>query len=128
MYNGYKNDIDYYRHPAHDGMERAGKVRLAVRYYDSPGLSKVPPVAPRPGRHPEGLFEESSVSFRGDLKAITVVADHRLTVRVLLNGQEALSSRAAPDVNRHQLAVDSGQGVFRGRLLPAAAPGAGVTR
>lgn len=105
----------------------AGKVRLAVRYYDSPGLSKVPPVAPRPGRHPEGLFEESSVSFRGDLKAITVVADHRLTVRVLLNGLEALSSRAAPDVNRHQLAVDSEQGVLRGRLLPAMVQTASVT-
>ena len=36
-----------------------GKARLAVRYYDSPGLSKVPPVQPRPGRHPEGLWEES---------------------------------------------------------------------
>ncbi len=32
-----------------------GTVRLAVRYYDSPGLSKVPPVQARPGRHPEGL-------------------------------------------------------------------------
>ncbi len=105
----------------------AGKVRLAVRYYDSPGLSKVPPVAQRPGRHPEGLFEESSVSFRGDLKAVTVVADHRLTVRVLLNGQEALSSRAAPDVNRHQLAADSEQGALRGRLLPAVVQPASVT-
>jgi len=105
----------------------AGKVRLAVRYYDSPGLSKVPPVAPKPGRHPEGLFEESSVSFRGDLKAITVVADHRLTLRVLLNGREAISSNAAPDVNRHQLAADSAQGELRGRLLPVEARAATVT-
>lgn len=105
----------------------AGKVRLAVRYYDSPGLTKVPPVMPKPGRHPEGLFEESSVSYRGDLKAITVVADHRLTVRVLLNGREALSSRAAPDVNRHQLAVDSEKGHLQGRLLPEAAQAANVT-
>ena len=95
-----------------------GKARLAVRYYDSPGLSKVPPVQPRPGRHPEGLWEESSVEYRGDLKAITVVADHRLTVRVLLNGKEALSSRAALDVNRHQLAFAGGEGSVRGRLLP----------
>src|ERR1019366_7362709 len=58
---------------------------------------------------------------------ITVVADHRLTVRVLLNGLEALSSRAAPDVNRHQLAVDSEQGVLRGRLLPAMVQTASVT-
>jgi hypothetical protein len=37
----------------------AGKVRLPVRHYDSLGLGKVPPVLPRPARHPEGLWEES---------------------------------------------------------------------
>jgi hypothetical protein len=105
----------------------AGKVRLAVRYYDSTGLSKVPPVQARPGRHPEGLFEESSVEYRGDLKAITAVSDHRLTVRVLLNGKEALASRAAPDVNRHQLAFAGEDGAVRGRLLPAAMQTAAVT-
>ena len=97
-----------------------GKVRLAVRYYDSPGLSKVPPVQARPGRHPEGLWEESAIEYAGDLKAITVVADYRLTVRVLLNGKEALSSRAPLDVNRHQLAFAGEDGRVRGRLLPPA--------
>jgi hypothetical protein len=95
-----------------------GKARLSVRYYDSPGLSKVPPVQARPGRHPEGLWEESSVEYGGPLKAITVVADYRLTVRVLLNGREVLVSGAAPDVNRHQLAFAGGEGKVRGRLLP----------
>ena len=97
-----------------------GKARLAVRYDDSPGLSKVPPVEARPGRHPEGLWEESSVEYGGDLQAITVVADYRLTVRVLLNGKEALSSNAPLDVNRHQLAFAGGEGPVRGRLLPPA--------
>jgi hypothetical protein len=95
-----------------------GKARLAVRYYDSPGVSKVAPVQARPGRHPEGLWEESSVEYSGELRAITVVADYRLTVRVLLNGKEALTSRAALDVNRHQLAFTAGDGRVRGRLLP----------
>jgi len=95
-----------------------GQAKLAVRYYDSPGLSKVPPVQPRPGRHPEGLWEESSVAYRGDLRAITVVVDYRLTVRVLLNGKEALSSRAALDVNQHQLAFAGGNGSVHGKLLP----------
>src|ERR1019366_4318986 len=93
--------------------------RLLVRYYDSPGLSKVPPVQPRPGRHPEGLWEESRVEYSGDLKGITVVADFQLMVRVLLNGKEVLSSRAALDVNRHQLAF-AGDGPVRGRLLTPA--------
>jgi hypothetical protein len=103
-----------------------GKVRLAVRYYDSQGLSKVPPVPARPGRHPEGLWEESSVEYSGDLRAITVIADHRLTIRVLLNGKEALSSRAALEVNRHQLAFTGAEGKVRGRLLPAASEAATV--
>jgi hypothetical protein len=103
-----------------------GKARLAVRYYDSPGLSKVPPVQPRGGRHPEGLWEESTVEYGGNLEAITVVADHRLTVRVLLNGKEALSSRPALDVNRHQLAMAGGDGAVRGRLLPPAVEAATV--
>jgi O-glycosyl hydrolase len=105
----------------------AGKVRLAVRYYDSPGLSKVPPVAPTPARHPEGIFDESSASFRGDLKAVTIVVDHRLTLRVLLNGKEALSSRNVPDVNRHQISADADQAPLRGRLLPPAVQSATVT-
>ncbi len=96
----------------------AGRARLAIRYYDSPGLGKVPPVQPRPGRHPEGLWEESGVEYAGDLKAITVVADYRLTVRVLLNGKEALSSGVPLDVNRHQLAFAGADGSVRGRLLP----------
>jgi hypothetical protein len=64
------------------------------------------------------LWEESSVEYNGDLKAITVAADYKLTIRVLLNGKEALSSRAALDVNRHQLAFAGEDGKVRGRLLP----------
>ena len=96
-----------------------GKARLFVRYYDSPGLSKVPPVPARAGRYAEGLWKESSVEYSGELKAITVVADSKLTLRVLLNGKEALTSKAALDVNRHQLAF-AGDGSVRGRLLPPA--------
>ena len=105
----------------------AGRVRFVARYYDSPGLSKVPPVEPRPGRHPQGLWEESSVAYRGALQAIRVVVDYKLTVRVLLNGKEALSSNAAPDVNQHQLASDGSAGRVRGKLLPAAEQTAAVT-
>jgi hypothetical protein len=94
-----------------------GTVKLTVKYYDSPGLSKVPPVPTRPGRYAEGLWEEASVEYDGALKAITVVADHKLTVRVLLNGKEALTSTAVLEVNRHQLAFTGAEGTVRGRLL-----------
>jgi hypothetical protein len=96
----------------------AGRLRLAQRYFDSPGLSKVPPVAERPARHPEGLWEESSVEYTGDLRAVTVVLDHRLSVRVALNGKEALVAHGTLDVNRHQAAWAGEDGGVRGRLLP----------
>ena len=98
----------------------AGRVRLAQRYYDSPGLSKVPPVAERPARHPEGLWEESSVEYTGDLRAVAVLLDHRLSIRVALNGQEALVAHCTLDVNRHQVAYSGEDGAVRGRLLPPA--------
>jgi hypothetical protein len=104
----------------------AGRVRLAQRYFDSPGLSKVPPVAERPARHPEGLWEEASVEYSGDLRAVTVVLDHRLSVRVALNGKEALVVHCTLDVNRHQLAYSGEDGGVRGRLLPPAIESATV--
>jgi hypothetical protein len=104
----------------------AGRLRLAQRYFDSPGLSKVPPVAERPARHPEGLWEEASVEYTGDVRAIAVVLDHRLSVRVALNGKEALAAHCTLDVNRHQLAYSGENGGVRGRLLPPAIEGATV--
>ena len=104
----------------------AGKVRLAQRYYDSPGLSKVPPIAERPARHPEGLWEESSAEYSGDLRAVTVLLDHRLSVHVALNGKEALAAHCALDVNQHQLAYSGEEGAIRGRLLPPAIEAATV--
>jgi len=101
-----------------------GKVRLAVRYYDSPGLTK------RPGRHPESIWEESAVDYSGDLKAITVIADHKLTIRILLNGKEALTSKTPLDVNRHQAAFNldpDAAGGLRARLLTPAVNQATVT-
>jgi hypothetical protein len=104
----------------------AGRLRLAQRYYDSPGLSKVPPVQERPARHPEGLWDEASVEYTGDLRAIGVALDHRLSVRVALNGKEALVAHCTLDVNRHQLAYSGEDGAVRGRLLPPAIESATV--
>jgi len=100
-----------------------GKVRLAVRYYDSLGLTK------RQGRHPESIWEESVVDYTGDLTAITVVSDHKLTVRVFLNGMEALTSKTPLDVNRHQVAFNldpDAAGSLRARLIVPAAGAAAV--
>ena len=94
----------------------AGKVRLFQRYNDSPALAKFSPV--KNARHPEALMEESSVEYDGRLQSIAVALDHRLNLRVALNGQESLVQHCHLDVNRHQLAMVGEEGGFRGRLLP----------
>jgi hypothetical protein len=95
----------------------AGKVRLVQRYDDSPALAKYSPV--KNARHPEAVVEESSLEYDGRLQSIAVTLDHRLTLRVALNGQESLVQHCDLDINRHQLAMAGEEGGFRGRLLPA---------
>ncbi len=96
----------------------AGKVRVFQRYDDSPALAGFSPV--RNARHPEAVVEETSVEYDGGLQSIAVTLDHRLSLRVSLNGKEAIVQHCLLDVNRHQLAMAGEQGGFRGRLLPAA--------
>jgi len=103
----------------------AGKVRLFQRYDDSPALARFSPV--KQARHPEAVVEESSVEYDGRLQSIAVMLDHRLTLRVALNGQESLVQHCHLDVNRHQLALAGEEGGFRGRLSPAAVETATVT-
>ncbi len=103
----------------------AGKVRVFQRYDDSPALAKLSSV--RNARHPEAVVEETSVEYSGPLQSITVTLDHRLSLRVTLNGEEALAQHCLLDINRHQLAMLGEQGGFRGRLLPAAVEAATIT-
>jgi hypothetical protein len=96
----------------------AGKVRVLQRYDDSPALARSSQVQGL--RHPEAVVEETTVEYSGQLQSIAVTLDHRLSLRVTLNGKEALVQHCHLDVNRHQLAMAGEQGGFRGRLLPAA--------
>src|ERR1019366_466807 len=102
----------------------AGKVRLFQRYDDSPALARYSSV--KNARHPEAVAEETTVEYTGQLQSIAVTLDHRLTLRVSLNGQESLVQRCHLDVNRHQLAMAGEEGGFRGRLLPAVVETAAV--
>ena len=103
----------------------AGKVRVFQRYDDSPALARLSTV--RNTRHPEVVVEETSVEHSGQLQSIAVTLDHRLSLRVALNGKEAIVQHCPLDINRHQLAMVGEQGGFRGRLLPAVTEAATVT-
>jgi O-glycosyl hydrolase len=102
-------------------------LRVFQRYYDSFGLRKAPPAPGRPPRHPEGLYEESAVDLLDPPRAITVRADHRLGLEVLVNGKEALRQNCLLDVNRHQLSFSGTTGAARGRLFSPPAISARVT-
>jgi len=58
-------------------LERA-RVRLVERYFELARAQQSAPVAERPARHPEGLWEELGVNSRANLRAITGSA--RVTV------------------------------------------------
>jgi hypothetical protein len=91
----------------------AGKLRVSQRYYDSPGLGKT-----QGARHPEAELQETTAEYSGNLRAITVVMDHRLGLRVLLNGKDVIAQHCLIDVNRHQAALAGEEGGARCRMLP----------
>lgn len=72
-------------------------VRLAERYYDSPGLWE------GHGSYPERVILERERPFVGEPRTLTVIADAHLTVRVLVNGQPLLDAPLRFDLSRHQL-------------------------
>lgn len=78
-----------------------GRVRLIQRYYDSFGhYAANPPKT----RYPEKVWQESEIPYRGELRTVTLVMDHRLAAIVLLNGKEALRQTCLLEVRRHQAA------------------------
>jgi len=102
----------------------AGKVRVFQRYDDSPALAELS--SAHNARQPEAVVEETNRAYSGQLQSLTVTLDHRLSLRVALNGEEALAQHCLLDVNRHQLAMVGEAGGFRGRLLPAAVEAATI--
>ncbi len=96
---------------------RDGKVTLYQRFYDSFGFNELEGGEVRAHRHPERRWVESAVRPRGRLQSITIVADHKLGLRILLNGKSALEQVCELDVKRHQLRLAGGNGRVKGRIL-----------
>ncbi len=102
-----------------------GKVRVFQRYDDSAALAKFSTL--KYAQHPEAVVEETSLEYSGRLQTITVMLDYRLSLRVALNGREALTQHCLLDVNRHQLAMVGEEGGFCGRLLPTSVHASTIT-
>jgi O-glycosyl hydrolase len=88
-------------------------LRALQRYYDSFGLGDLE----KPHRHPERITADSTATFQGNLRAVTVRLDSRLNLSVLLNGKEAIQQKCLLDVRRHQLAWVGSEGAAAGYVL-----------
>ncbi len=91
---------------------RDSSLSVSQRYYDSFGLGDLE----KPHRHPERITAQSSVTFQGAARAVTVRLDSRLSLAVLLNGKEAVRQSCLLDVRRHQLAWEGSEGDIAGYL------------
>jgi O-glycosyl hydrolase len=88
-------------------------IHVSQRYYDSFGLGDLE----KPQRHPERVTADSTATFQGNLRAITVRLDSQLNLSVLLNGKEAIRQSCFLDVRRHQLAWEGSEGAAAGYFL-----------
>jgi hypothetical protein len=75
----------------------SSKISLTERYYDSMGLYA------GAGNFPEKTVRAVERQYTGQARALTVIADDHLAVRVLVNGIEVLEAPLLFDVTRHQL-------------------------
>ncbi|HZQ44174.1 MAG TPA: hypothetical protein VFA99_13045 [Acidobacteriaceae bacterium] len=74
----------------------SSKVRLVERFYDSTALDGG-------GNYPEKTVREEEQQYVGHARALTVVVDAHLSVRVLLNGERVLTAPLLFDLTRQQL-------------------------
>ena len=88
-------------------------VHVAQRYYDSFGLGDSHPPKER---FPEKVWEQSEISYSGNLRTVTLTLDHKLGLLLLLNGRQVLRQRCLLEVRRHQLAWTPARGDRTGRV------------
>ena len=80
-----------------------GKISLQQVFYDSYGLYPAEAGAGKFQRHPERIWQTSVQEFPGGARSIAVALDHKLSLRLKLNGADVAQQRFVLDVSRHQL-------------------------
>ncbi|UCD27692.1 MAG: hypothetical protein JSV03_11340 [Planctomycetota bacterium] len=92
-------------------------VTVNKRYYDTYGLSPATKEKPHAPRNPEKQVEQFEVDFQGDLKSVTVIMDHQVSVSILINGVQVIRELCAFDLARHQLRMAGDKSYAQGKLL-----------
>jgi O-glycosyl hydrolase len=106
---------------------RRNAVELTTRFYDSPSYLNMSDFESGATGHPEWQSLEKIRHFKGDLQSLTVVLDHRLHLRVLLNGRTEFETVYPLEVRRHQLNLVGEQCEARGQMLHPSAKSVRLT-
>jgi len=93
---------------------RTNEVRLAHRFYDSPGFFEV---SGKSARHPEWSAPERTFVVTGRVQTVAVRLDGRLQLALCVNGREVHRQEWMHDLSRHQLYLDGKEARLAGRWL-----------
>jgi O-glycosyl hydrolase len=93
-------------------------LEVIERFYESEGFGQIEgaPVE----KHPEFVTKIHRVEFEGKPQALTVAMDHKLQLRVSLNGREVLQKTCCIDLTKHQVRLSGSAGSVRGRCTSPA--------
>ncbi len=107
-------------------------VRVSQRFYDSHGLRSpesffdIDPSVPLKSwfdktkamsSYPQKTWFRSTEPRSEPVKSVTVILDHKISLRVLVNGKLKLHQTCILDVHRHQLRINKESGIITGRLV-----------
>ncbi|MBN1589733.1 MAG: hypothetical protein JW888_09480, partial [Pirellulales bacterium] len=100
-------------------------VDVTERIHGAPGLRQIPGATTT--RHTQYVTKIHRFPFKGTLRAVSVAMDHRLQLRVALNGREMFRELCEIDLTRHQLGLSGEKSVARGKCISPAPVACSVT-
>lgn len=84
------------------------------KYYDSFGYNKGRKELPN---YPEFKFDAVQITSNTAIKAISVEINHKLGLKISLNGQEVIKQTIIEDIRRNQIHLTGQEGTFTGQML-----------
>ena len=87
------------------------------RYYDSYGFNEPNGNKIKLKRHPENIWVLHAISYTGNLESITISIDHKMILKLLVNGVLVSEQSCLFDVTRHQLRFTGESPVIMGEMM-----------
>jgi hypothetical protein len=90
---------------------------LYQRYYDSFGFNEPGGNKIKVKRHPESIWLWHAIPYTGDPENITISIDHKMILRLMINGAVVSEQSCLFDVSRHQLRFTGKDPVIMGEMM-----------